>query len=80
MALFPEACANGSALLLNNGSLVGDGLCGANVADELLDCGVGATMSAACQCECALRHLARTKPTGTHCAKVGPARGPGGGF
>jgi len=36
-ALFTEAGANGGALLLNDGSLVGDSLCGANIADELLD-------------------------------------------
>jgi hypothetical protein len=38
---FSEAGADSSALLLDDGSLVGDGLCGANIADELLDCGVG---------------------------------------
>lgn len=35
-ALFSEACSNGSALFLNDGSLVGNSLGGANVADELL--------------------------------------------
>lgn len=37
VALLPEAGANGGALLLDNGALVGDGLCGAHVANELLD-------------------------------------------
>jgi hypothetical protein len=37
VALLPEARANGGALLLHDGALVGDGLCGAHVAYELLD-------------------------------------------
>jgi len=36
-AFFSEACPDSGALLLDDGSLVGDGLGGANVADELLD-------------------------------------------
>ena len=39
-ALLPEAGADGGALLLDHGALVGDGLGCADVADELLDCGV----------------------------------------
>ena len=37
VALLPEARAYGGALLLHDGALVGDGLGGAHVADELLD-------------------------------------------
>lgn len=36
MTLLPEACSDRCALLLNDGSLVGDGFGGAHVADELL--------------------------------------------
>lgn len=42
-ALFPEAGTDGCAFFLNDGSFVGDGLRGAYVADELLDCGVAGT-------------------------------------
>lgn len=40
-AFFSKAGTDCGALLLNDGPLVGDGLRGANVADELLDYGVG---------------------------------------
>lgn len=36
-AVFAKAGSNGSALLLNNGSFIGDRLGRAHVADELLD-------------------------------------------
>ncbi len=36
--LFPEASSYGSTLLLNHGSLICDGLGGANIANELLHC------------------------------------------
>ena len=38
VALLAKAGANGGALLLHDGALVGDGLGGPHVADELLDC------------------------------------------
>lgn len=38
-ALFPETCSYGSALLLDDGALVGNGLGRPNISDELLYCG-----------------------------------------
>jgi hypothetical protein len=37
VALLAEAGTDGGALLLDDGALVGDGLCSADIADELLD-------------------------------------------
>jgi hypothetical protein len=37
VALLAEAGADGGALLLDDGTLIGDGLCSADIADELLD-------------------------------------------
>jgi hypothetical protein len=37
-ALFPEACSDGSALLLHNRALISNGLGGSHVANELLYC------------------------------------------
>ena len=37
VALLPEAGSNGGALFLNYGSLVGNRLCGSDVANKLLD-------------------------------------------
>jgi hypothetical protein len=37
VAFFTEACPYGGAFLLDNGSFVGDGFCGAHIADELFD-------------------------------------------
>ena len=80
VALLSEAGANGSALLLDDGSLIGDGLCGAHVADELLDW--GGAVSARIQ-----DHPKKTAAVSSNCNSghlrelmvmmVGPARGPG---
>lgn len=35
VALFAKAGSNGGAFLLNDGTLVGNSLCGAHIADEL---------------------------------------------
>jgi hypothetical protein len=40
VALFPEACANGCALLLHDGPLIGNRLRGAHIPNELLHCHV----------------------------------------
>lgn len=45
-ALFSKAGSDGSALLLHNGALIGNGLCGANIANELLDWRIGAVRGA----------------------------------
>jgi hypothetical protein len=37
VALLAKAGTDGGALLLDDGALVGDGLCSADIADELLD-------------------------------------------
>ena len=39
VTLFPKACSYGGALLLHHRPLICDCLCGANIADKLLDCG-----------------------------------------
>jgi len=78
-AFFSEGGSNGSTFLLDNGPLVGDGLCGANIADELLDCGVR-DMSASADSQ----RAGRPRPLG-HLRELmlklsGPARGPGSEF
>ena len=77
VALFAEAGTDGGALLLDDGPLVGDGLCGAHVADELLD------WVERCQLVSAAEPRPRTtgrrlnlRELMVRCV-VGPARGPG---
>lgn len=37
VTLLSETCSYGSTLLVDNGSLVGNGLCGPDISDECLD-------------------------------------------
>jgi len=78
-AFFSEAGSNGGALLLDDGPLVGDGLRGANVADELLDCRVG-DMSARGDSQRAGRPRASEYLRELILKLSGPARGPGSVF
>lgn len=76
VALFAEAGTDGGALLLDDGPLVGDGLCGAHVADELLDW--DGTVSADVASVGARGQVRRLdlRELMVRCV-VGPARGPG---